>query len=237
MQIDLSQYDFLDFGCSAGASLRNELFGGKRGLGLDSNPDKVEKARAEGVEAEVADITKLNPKELGKVRFVKMVHFLEHLPGRQAARDCIKSACQLAREFVFIRQPYFDADGYLFSLGLKLYWSDWNGHPYNMTSLDLHNMLSRLQKHTSLITRFIIFFKYEIKDSSATFLHPISSPGDQHHWDSEVHDPKPEVEFTFPVFREAGAVILTGSMEMNEGLSRFLKSCRVVFDSKIINQP
>ena len=106
-------------------------------MSLDINPKKVAAARAAGFDAKVADLTKLDPEDIGTVRFVIMSHFLEHLPDCKAAQACIESACGIAEKFVIIRQPYFDADGYLFSLGLKLYWSDWAGHPYHMSSLEL----------------------------------------------------------------------------------------------------
>ncbi len=47
MQVDLSAYDFVDFGCSSGDSIafgKNHL-GGHRGLGRDINPNKVGAAR------------------------------------------------------------------------------------------------------------------------------------------------------------------------------------------------
>lgn len=44
--MDLSQYDFVDFGCSAGGSIRlmERLFGGV-GIGFDADPDKVATAK------------------------------------------------------------------------------------------------------------------------------------------------------------------------------------------------
>ena len=232
MQIDLSAYDFVDFGCSHGGSLAfgKAQLGGNRGLGLDRDPARVEAARVAGFEAEVADFTRLDLGFIGTVRFVTISHLLEHLPGRDVARSCIQSACGIADEFVFIRQPYFDADGYLLSLRLKLYWSDWRGHPYHMTSLELNSVLTRLlEEHR--VSRFLLFFRTRIEASHHSAIHPIWSPPDQHGWEPNVHNPKPVHEFLFPVFRETGAIVLTGSQSMNAEILKFLQSCTIVFDS------
>jgi SAM-dependent methyltransferase len=233
MVIDLSKYDFVDFGCSAGGSIAfgRDCLGGRNGLGVDINPEKVAAARAAGLSAEVADVTKLDPREVGAVRFVIMAHFLEHLPGRNAAQACILSACKVADEFVFIRQPYFDADGYLFSLNLKLYWSDWRGHPNHMTSLDFHNALDPLLK-AGKISRYLLFFRTKIENSHDPAVHPISSPINQQKWDSETHDSKPACEFSFPVFVETGAIIIKKSREIDSRVERFLRSCHIAFDSQ-----
>jgi hypothetical protein len=232
--INLSAYDFVDFGCSAGGSIAfaRDHLGGRRGLGLDISPKKVEAAKAAGFDAEVADVTKLDPQETGTVRFAIMSHFLEHLPGRDTAQACIKSACDIAEDFVLIRQPYFDANGYLFSLGMKLYWSDWTGHSYHMQSIELHNVLSRLNDQHKIL-RFLIFFRSEIKDSSHAAVHPLSSPVDQHQWNPQLHNPKPDYKFTFPVYGETGAIILPKRDILDDHVDAFLRSCMIAFDSAV----
>ena len=77
--IDISQYDFLDFGCSTGGSMRfgQQRLGGKRGLGIDIDEQKVAATRMAGYDAECVDLT--DPKRFsGKVRFTILSHFLEH---------------------------------------------------------------------------------------------------------------------------------------------------------------
>lgn len=233
MQIDLTQYDFLDFGCSTGDSIafaKDELEG-NNGLGLDLNPKKVATAQKAGYHAKVADVTELNHEFVGSVRFVIMSHFLEHLPGKNDAQACIKLGCELAEEFVIIRQPHFDADGYLFSLGFKLYWSNWSGHTYHMTSLELHNVLNPLLRSDKL-KRFLIFFKSKISDSDHNAVHPLPSPIDQHEYEEKIHGYKSSTKFFFPVFRETGAIILTKSDRINNSIKNYLDSCIVLFDTK-----
>jgi len=232
MAIDLTAYDFVDFGCSTGESIAFGIaqLGGSRGLGLDLNPEKVAIAREAGYDAEVADVTALDPKSMGTVRFVIMSHFLEHLSGYECAQACIQSACRIAEEFVFVRQPYFDADGYLFSLGLKLYWSDWAGHPYHMTSLELYKILATLRDEGT-ISRFVIFCRSRIKDSNHPAIHPITSPRDQHEWEMQMHGPKGFHEFEYPIFGETFAVIIKDPSRINERPFELLKCGTLLFDS------
>lgn len=106
------QFDFLDFGCGNGGSLRfgKDVLNGKRGLGLDIDKNKVMSAIKAGYDVLHFDVTKLIQVP-NCVRFVIMHHFLEHLSGYRDASKCIKAACVAAREFVYIRQPWFDSDG------------------------------------------------------------------------------------------------------------------------------
>ena len=62
-------------------------------------------------------------------------------------KSFVEKACSISKDFVFIQQPYFDADSYLFKKGLKLFWSDWRGHPNRMTSLDFNLLLRDLKKN------------------------------------------------------------------------------------------
>lgn len=231
-KIDLSPFDFVDFGCSAGRSIlfAQQRLGGRRGLGLDIDPRKVEAARSCGVDAMVADVTELAAAAMGSVRFVVMSHFLEHLPGMQLARKCVETACAIADEYVFIRQPYFDADGYLFESGLKLYWSDWTGHLNHMTSLQLYNALSSAGLGLGRAVRVIIFRQYIIRNSLDGAVHPLSSSPDSHEWSAVEHERKEFYEFSIPVYRELGGIVLMGST-IPSRLNVILKHCDVVFDS------
>jgi SAM-dependent methyltransferase len=235
--MDLSKYDFVDFGCCAGRSIRlmERLFGG-RGIGFDIDPEKVAKARAAGFEAEEMDLTRLDPSKTGTIRFAVMSHFLEHLPTFKKARQCIQSACQVSRDFVLIQQPYFDADPYLFSHGLKLYWSDWHGHTNPMTSLQLHRCLGPMAG-SGRIKRALIGFRGRLATSAAREVHSIHSPEDQHSWDSAEHPDKPEVEFLFPVFEETCAIILTGLDELTPPLQKYVSALDVVWDSTRDHRP
>ena len=122
-------YDFIDFGCSAGGSIQwaKRLLNGTKGLGIDIDPKKVAATREAGFDAIIYDINKIPPRKL--VRFTVLSHFLEHIPNLIDVKNFIRNACEISKDFILIKQPYFDADGYLFQLGLKTFWSDWHGHP------------------------------------------------------------------------------------------------------------
>lgn len=204
-------YDFLDFGCSKGASLRYgiEKLGGKRGLGLDIDPRKVEQTVNNGFDAIVADVTEL-AQASDIVRFVILSHFLEHMEGFAAARWSIECAVIASNDFVFVQQPWFDSDGYLASKGLKLYWSDWSGHPYHMTTLEFHNIISRMPK----VKGWGMYSRKPISKSSNNAIHPLSSPINQHEYNESEHPPKPTVRFGEPVFHEVVLIIQTGDFNI-----------------------
>lgn len=226
--LDFSGFDFIDFGCSDGKSIEDmqKLFPGAKGIGLDIDPRKVATAKTKGKAAEVADVTKLGAAQ--KVRFVSMSHFLEHLPGQQLAFSCIESACKIATGFVYIRQPWFDSDGYLFSKGLKLYWSDWRGHRYHMTAVELQSWLRRLLER-KLINRFAIYGNGLVKDSSDSKVHPLNSPDEQNRWELGKHPEKPGATFDQDVFTELCAIAVTGEpLEEIERIAGFQKK---IYDS------
>ncbi|MCH9052354.1 MAG: methyltransferase domain-containing protein, partial [Proteobacteria bacterium] len=206
--INLAGYDFLDFGCGAGGSIElgRIRFGGHRGLGLDIKPGKVAAAREAGYDAQVCDVTSLTSHP-DSVRFVLLSHFLEHLPSLADAKRCLFAACMAAREFVYVCQPYFDADGYLFDKGLKLYWSDWTGHPNRMTSLELYCCIRDIASSVP-IQQFAIYRRGKITDSHETVIHALASPVDQHDWQATTHPEKPPTPFNYPVYKELGALIV-----------------------------
>ena len=56
----------------------------------------------------------------------------------------IENARDVARDFLHIQGPYFDADKFLEKLGFKLYWSDWTDHRMYLTAQDLVKCLNSL---------------------------------------------------------------------------------------------
>lgn len=229
-EIRLADYEFLDFGCSAGGSLErySRLFRAKgKGLGLDVDRDKVERARAAGFDAAVCDLTDLSP--AGQVRFVLMAHFLEHVPSLVDVASIVRNAARCAREFVFIRQPYFDADSYLFLHGLKLYWSHWSGHPNNMTMLELRNVLEPLLLSGAL-QRYTLYGLNPIRDSGSPFVHNLDTPVNQHHWDEDKHSRKRHVVFTQPVYQETMAVLDVDG-KSTPGIERIFHQAHKLYDS------
>lgn len=198
-------YDFVDFGCSTGDSLQFgfDSFGAKYGLGLDINQSKVDQTIVRGYEAFCMDVTKLDQSE-NIVSFAILSHFLEHLPGYRMARKCVTAGMSVARDFVLIKQPWFDSDGYLFDHGLKFFWSDWRGHDYAMSKLELYRAIR--DSGISCKTRF--YGRRPVNQSTDLAIHPYSAPYDQHAYCEKTHGAKPVVDICIPTYYELQSVIL-----------------------------
>lgn len=192
--VDLADYDFIDLGASVGGSLEHaaRLFGG-RGLGVDVDPRKVQRARELGRDVVVGDCLQLPAKPV--VRFAVLDNFLEHLPSLAQVREMLAVSVRIATDFVYIVHPSFEDEGYLNSLGLKQYWHDWHGHPSHILLADFEDMLTGLGA-TSVKIRPV----GRIRDSSHSSLLPLAAPPDQHHYDVTKHGPKPVVAFDRPVY-------------------------------------
>lgn len=228
--IKIAGFDHIDFGCSKGGSLlfAQRRLGGRKGLGIDVRESKVKATRAAGFAAVTYDIHKIPDIKL--VRFTVMSHFLEHIPSASDVRAFVRKACLISKEFVYIQQPFFDADDYLANKGLKLFWSDWTGHPNRMTSLQIHTLLSNLQKE-GLPINYSIHFRTPIVDSDDVRIHPAASPKDQHDYDSSIH-PKKEVgiEFEDEVFAET-VCLITMSETDHDKVLQGIKVDRTAFRS------
>lgn len=187
----------------------------------------MEKACALGYEAIEADITEIDYLQKS-VRFVVASHFLEHLPSLILAGRCLRSAIKTARDFVFVRQPWFDSDGYLLANQLKLYWSDWQDHLCHMITLDFVKILSR----SSGVERFVIYGAHRIRSSEDQAVHSIFSPQDQHGWVQGLHPAKKPTVFEQAVYRETYVIILPeGSSESLKRLESLIGRCDRLFDS------
>ncbi|MCK6471061.1 MAG: glycosyltransferase [Planctomycetes bacterium] len=199
---DLTDFDFLDFGASTGSSIEFACkhLGGRRGLGVDLDPNKVETMRRCGYDCIQADATKLELPP-NAVKFVLMSHFLEHLPDLDSVRKSIRSAARVATDFIAIRGPYFDADEYLRGLGIKFYWSDWTGHLCHLTTMALAEIM-----RAEGLKDVRIECEREVADSNDPALLPLAAPADQHAYDPQFHGEKPQVQFNRKVYAEIVAV-------------------------------
>ena len=206
--MDLSGYDFLDFGASKGGCIDfgKARLGGTNGVGVDIDPRKVAQMRALGYHCVAGDVTALDLPD-DSVRFVTMSHVLEHLPDLDAVSRALESASRVASDFLFIQGPFFDADGLLAADGLKFYWSDWSGHKCHLTTGDLVKTLKALA-----LDDYVCMGRLPVKDSGDPTIHPLDSRRNQHEYDADAHSPKPHVAFVPPryattVYREIVCVV------------------------------
>ena len=224
------EYDFLDFGCSRGGSidLAKRLFDANSGLGIDIAQNKIKEAIESGHDALLYDIHELPPRPL--VRFCVMAHFLEHVPNRMDVIAFLEKAAAISREFIFIRQPYFDADGLLFQRGLKLYWSDWHGHPNAMTTLNFYSILSQMRSRKR-IGNFSIHVGGPVTSSDHSAIHPVDSPRNQHNYDALKHPPKPSgIDFGGQVFTETIVLISKPDQDHYSSFGK-VKFDQTIYDS------
>jgi SAM-dependent methyltransferase len=230
-KIDVSGFRFIDMGCGMGRSLK--LYGprfdaGGRGLGLDISEDKVRQARQTGYQAEVCDLCHFEAS--GRVDFTIISHVLEHIASTKDVRRIVKKALAVSRDFVLIVQPWFDADPYLFREGLKLYWSDWHGHPNHMTLLEFRNMLQPLFE-ADRVKRYTLYGSKRIVDSSDSAVLNRSEPVNQHEWTEGQHGAKRRLVFQEPVFREVLAILDVNGKSTQAVRKRFKKGLQPVYDS------
>lgn len=187
-------YDFLDLGSSKGGSIEFcvRRFGARRGLGVEPDPDKVRRLHEQGFDVLACDLFALDlPPD--SFRFVSMMDLLEHLPDLGTVERALGVARELARDFLFIRHPLFDATPSLAAVGLKQYWTDWRGHTAHILVSDFRDMFRRLG-----FQQVAWNYRKPAHDSDDPSLLPLAAPPDQHHYDAERHGPKPQPKIVFP---------------------------------------
>jgi SAM-dependent methyltransferase len=229
MKIDLSSYDFVDFGCGRGKSLAHfaERFKADRGLGLDISPANVLEARKIGFDALVTDLT-LDIEFLGQTRFVSVSHILEHLASEVEIRSVIYKAVIASRDFVYITQPWFDTDGYLLARGLKTYWSDWNGHLSLWSSWQFARVM-RTHLLKRRLSRFAIFGQGPIESSEDQSILPLTGSHNATGYAVE-QGPKPKMRLE-GVFRN---IVVIGSRHPEQDLSELLEpDLALIYDSDL----
>ncbi|MBN1973073.1 MAG: glycosyltransferase [Sedimentisphaerales bacterium] len=232
--INQNNIEFFDFGCSKGDGLlwtQNLL--SKIGMGFDIDNKKLELASKKGGICTDCDI--LNLKKVKMVSFTTMYHLLEHLESTRQAKEFILKACDVSRQNIYIRQPYFDADPWLFHKGLKTYYSHWTGHRNLMTTPVLYHLFMDLLAH-GIIKDFIIAYKGLIEWSNSEMIHSLTSPIDSLQYDKAKHPSKPAKIFfnEIPVYFEI-IVCVDINGEGYGKLWPLFKPDKVVFDSRLMS--
>jgi SAM-dependent methyltransferase len=209
--VDWARVEFVDLGCSRGASLRwcAERLAAGPGIGVDLDPRKVAAARAGGHEAVVGDATDLCLHD--EVRFVSMMDFLEHLPTLEIVEAVLASAAEAATDFLYVYHPSFEGEEYLRLLGLQQYWHAWTGHTAHVRIADYCAMLERLG-----LRRYAIRYDGPVVDSAHDSVHSRESGANQGPYDPARHPPKPLVRFERPLWRAQHLVVALRDFERTE---------------------
>lgn len=177
--------DGVDLGCGIGGSIEWAMhrFGGNRYLGFDSDAFDVKEARWHGFNAELADITH-NKFIIPECRFITSLHTLEHLKDEDAIFKLLQKCVNSAKEFVFIKVPFFDEMDYLESLGVRLTWTNWITHTTAVTSAMLIRLLQRLQ------VGGVVGFLDPVENTLSKEIIPFDSPVDTLYYPDELRDSK-----------------------------------------------
>jgi hypothetical protein len=196
VDIPWGKYEFADFGCSSGGSLKHCLkrFGARSGVGIDIDSDKIAKARAAGCDAMEADLHALSGRKA--VRFVSMMQFLEHLPGLEDVERVIAKAASLATDFLYIHHPSFDDEEYLRSQGLMLYYQHWSGHTAHILRDDFFEIFERLD-----LLQYHVRPIQPVESSDHESIIPVEAGINQHQYDLEKHGDKPSIQFPRPIYQ------------------------------------
>lgn len=216
--IDLTEFDFVDFGCSVGGSMKfaRTAFDGGRAIGIDIDETKVERTREAGYEAVLADAT--DPSQFsGQARFSILSHFLEHLPSYEAVARSLETAIRISEDFVFVRQPWFDSDGELFREGLKFYWSDWHGHPMTLTSLQMYRAV-RKALDAGTIARATVYGFKSVVDTDDECVIPLSAPLNSSKFDPTLHGAKVSPPLQLTAYRELVVILAKKDPKITESL-------------------
>jgi len=196
--IDLSKYDFIDFGSGFGGCIKfaKQKLGGVNVLGFENHSGRCNDLRKQGYDCINADITKLSlPKN--SVSFVTISHVLEHLKSKKDVENVIKLAVNTSEDFVFIEGPSFDFDNYLNNFDLKFLWRDGHGHSTKVTVLDILSCAVKLN-----VLGYTLLIEYPlIVNSASKDIHPTASPPSVHDYNPKKHPPKEFVEFDTPIYR------------------------------------
>ena len=221
---------FFEFGCSKGEGLLwvNQKIS-KKGVGFDIDPKKIEETLKKGFICTDYNILDLKDEKL--VRFSTFFHTLEHLESFSQAESFIVKACQVSYDNVYIRQPFFDSEPYLFYNGLKTYYSHWSGHKNLMTTPVFYYILEYL-RNSKMIKDYVIAFKEPVKSSQSNIILPITAPVNSLFYDSKIHPAKPnKIIFTYPVYKEILVCLDITGEGYGELWPKFEPS-KIVFDSR-----
>lgn len=215
--------DFLDLGSGGGRSYEyiRKTTGLRVGVSLDANAERVSECRKVNDLAFVYDVRDV-PYSFGAVSATFMLDFLQHLSTEKAVLQVIQNALVASRDYVFIRQPYFDHDEELARLGFRTYWSGWQSPENHM---DLPFMAALLRRCGPFVQRLRVFGIDRIIDSSNPAVLPLAAPPSRQQYQEALHGPKARVAFAGPSFRELLVILERQSIseESSATLAKLLK--------------
>jgi ubiquinone/menaquinone biosynthesis C-methylase UbiE len=198
----MNSYKYLDVGCKSGGSFTTVSkrfgFSPKQGLGMDINPNHVDKFIKLGYHGIVGDAANI-PFLDNTFELIILSHVLEHMADEQTGYNVIKECIRVSSKKVFICLPFFDEDEYLRTLKLKTFYSDWTGHKNLVHLKSIIDFLGSISYEVTM--------KKKIENSFASEILPITAPKNSLEYNQELHGLKEYVEFDRNIWREYDIVI------------------------------
>ncbi len=195
-------FDFLDFGTHKGGGLRKGLaLGGRLGLGVDLNDNKVKALLSTGLAAYSGNVLDFDVPG-SPFSFAICRHVLEHMPNKYAVGVVLDKLSQLCKDYIFIEQPSFDHDAYLARHGLVLSPSTLEYHTCRMSIEEIFVMLRDLG-----LRRFVIGGQTPVLSSADPKIFRADAPPNRMVWKQETDAPKPDVQFPPNLYRNIIVVI------------------------------
>ena len=190
-EVGISDCDFVDIGCGNGDSLcfGVEKFGGKYGLGIDKNKDKllqtIERLKSHnitmGLHKLELDILLLDTKDedyYKNFRFTTCINVMQEFENISEVKHVINKFVDLSNEFIYITHENNDYNDYLNSEGLRKLHTRLPWNKILLTSTDYINILTQL-KDDDKISNFKIYSRKPILDSSDNIIESLYEDKDK----------------------------------------------------------
>ncbi len=222
-------FDYLDFGTHKGSGLVwGAHMGGRRGLGVELNEEKVLHLLKSGFYVLSEDIFKIQVGDKPLVDFAVCRHVLEHLPNIHVVALVIEQLRKIVRNYIYIEQPDFSHERYLAGLGLKLQGSYLKGHDCPMQTRELIEII-----WDAGFDNFVIGGIRRALGSESQYVHRADiAPRTVGKW-REGDLPKPSVTFDRPVFRDIIAILGKEPDVDTLGIAKFCKVKEVFLQSRL----
>jgi SAM-dependent methyltransferase len=201
--LEAGEYDFLDFGCGSGESIRfgERHFRARHGLGIEIDGQRAALGRAQGLQIIEGDITQVDiPAD--SVSFVSIMDVLSLLSDRESTSEVLARAGRAARDVIFIRHPDYSHDGLLETLDLRFTWSGWKAHTNRLLCADLERLFGEHGWHD-----FIVVPRNPIFDTLHSSLVPHAVRRNAPRYNPEIHPPKTLRAFHPPLYTQMDLLV------------------------------
>lgn len=208
-------FDFVDFGTHRGGGIKwGEQLGGTRGLGIELDPTRAQRALDAGLPVFTGDIATFPTTGLS-FRFAVCRHVLEHMPNQYVVGFVLWRLAQICTEFVYIEQPIFDYADELEAQGLTLAHMTMPTHTCRLSIDELLEIVEEVGIPAYAQGRI-----RRIPNSSSPWVHVAGADENRSRWREEVDPPKPEVEFDPPLYRDLIVIAALGRLDLDDLVRR-----------------